>query len=178
MLTRRQFAQAAAAAGAVLAFGTGSAAAPAWRERRDLYPQGVASGDPAPESVLLWTRRQPADGDSRAAYLLAVEVAKDPAFHHVVVRGQAEVTADTDWTCRFMAAGLKPATEYWYRITDADGNGSRVGRTITAPRERDSRAVHFTLVSCQDMTIAAPNGYRRMIYDRQQRPPAGQLRSV
>ena len=63
MLTRRKFAAAAAAAGAVLAFGKGSAAATAWRERRDLYPQGVASGDPAPDSVLLWTRRQPAGGD-------------------------------------------------------------------------------------------------------------------
>ena len=135
MLTRRKFAQAAAAAGAVLAFGKESAAAPAWRERRDLYPQGVASGDPAPDSVLLWTRRQPAAGDARVAHPLTVEVAKDPAFHHVVVRGTAEVTADTDWTCRFMAAGLRPATEYWYRFTDDDGNGSRVGRTLTAPRE-------------------------------------------
>src|SRR5512147_747999 len=113
MLTRRQFAEAAAAAGAVLAFGTGNAAAPAWRERRDLYPQGVASGDPAPDSVLLWTRRQPAGDDQRTSYLLTVEVAKDPAFHDVAVRGNAVVTADTDWTCRFMAAGLGPATEYW-----------------------------------------------------------------
>ena len=61
---------------------TGSAAAPAWRERRDLYPHGVASGDPAPDSVLLWTRRQPAGGDPRAAYLLSVELAKDQAFHN------------------------------------------------------------------------------------------------
>ena len=121
MLTRRQFAEAAAAAGAVLALGSGCARAPAWRERRDLYPQGVASGDPAPDSVLLWTRRQPAAGDSRASYLLTVEVAKDPAFRDVIVRGDAEVVADTDWTCRFMAAGLKPAMEYWYRFTDADG---------------------------------------------------------
>src|SRR3954470_19080583 len=86
MLTRRKFAQAAAAAGAVLAFGKGSAASPAWRERRDLYPQGVASGDPAPESVLLWTRRQPAAGDARPAYLLTVELASDPAFKRVVLR--------------------------------------------------------------------------------------------
>jgi alkaline phosphatase D len=134
MLTRRKFTQAAAAAGAVLAIGKGSAASPAWRERRDHYPQGVASGDPAPESVLLWTRRQRASGDSRAAYLLAVEVANDAAFHRVVVHGKAEVTAETDWTCRFMAAGLKPSTEYWYRFTDEDGNGSRIGRTLTAPK--------------------------------------------
>jgi alkaline phosphatase D len=175
MLTRRKFAQAATAAGAVLAFGKGSAAAPAWRERRDLYPQGVASGDPAPDSVLLWTRRQPAEGDTRTVYLLTVEVAKDREFRDVVVRGKAEVTADTDWTCRFMAAGLRPATEYWYRFTDADGIGSRVGRTLTAPREGDARPVRFTFVSCQDMTIGAANAYRRMIYEDERRPRAEQI---
>jgi alkaline phosphatase D len=175
MLTRRKFVEAAAAAGAVLALGKASAAPPAWRERRDLYPQGVASGDPAPDSVLLWTRRQPAEADSRAAHLLTVEVAKDPAFRHVVTRGMAEVVADTDWTCRFLAAGLKPATEYWYRFTDTDGNGSRVGRTLTAPRERDKRPVRFTFVSCQDLTIGAANAYRRMIYEDERRPRAEQL---
>src|SRR6478735_11886905 len=175
MLTRRKFAEAAAAAGAVLAFGKVGAAAPAWRERRDLYPQGVASGDPAPDSVLLWTRRQPAGGAPRAAYLLTVEVSKNKEFRDAIVRGKAEVTADTDWTCRFMAAGLKPATEYWYRFTDEDGNGSRVGRTLTAPKERDSRPFRFTFVSCQDMTIGAANAYRRMIYDDERRPPAEQL---
>jgi alkaline phosphatase D len=175
MLTRRQFAQAAAAAGAVLAIGTGRAASAAWRERRELYPQGVASGDPAPESVLLWTRRQPAHDNARKVYLLTVEVAKDPAFHDVVARGQAEVTADTDWTCRFMAAGLRPDTEYWYRFTDEDGNGSRVGRTLTAPREGDARPVRFTFVSCQDMTIGAANAYRRMIYEDERRPRAEQI---
>lgn len=36
-----------------------------WRERRDLYPQGVASGDPRPESVILWIRRPPSQ-DSNA----------------------------------------------------------------------------------------------------------------
>ncbi len=175
MLTRRKFAKAAAAAGAVLALGKGSAAAPAWRERRDLYPQGVASGDPAPDSVLLWTRRQPAGDDPRTAHLLTVELAKDQAFHDVVVRGKAEVTADTDWTCRFMAAGLAPATEYWYRFTDEDGNGSRVGRTLTAPREGDARPVRFTFVSCQDMTIGAANAYRRMIYEDERCPRDEQL---
>jgi alkaline phosphatase D len=50
--------------------------------------------------VLLWTRRQPASGDSRAAYLLTVEVSKNKEFHDVIVRGKAEVSADTDWTCR------------------------------------------------------------------------------
>jgi alkaline phosphatase D len=79
MLTSRKFAE-AAAADAVPASG-GGAAAPAWRERRDLYPQGVASGDPAPDSVLLWTCRPPTGGDPRAAYLVTMELAKDRTFH-------------------------------------------------------------------------------------------------
>ena len=48
---------------------------PAWHERRDLYPEGVASGDPDHESVILWTRRPYADG--RASARLHVEVARD-----------------------------------------------------------------------------------------------------
>ena len=175
MLTRRKFVAAAAAAGAVLAWGKGRAAAPAWTERRESYPQGVASGDPAPDSVLLWTRRSPADGNPGAYYLLTVEVAKDPAFRRVVARGTAHVTVETDWTCRFLAAGLKPATEYWYRFTDQQGHGSRIGRTITAPRERDARPVRFTFVSCQDMTIGAANAYRRMIHEDERRPRAEQI---
>ena len=87
-------------------------------------------------------------------YLLTVEVAKDPAFHDVVVREKGEVVAGTDWTCRFMPAGLMPATEYWYRFSDADGNGSCVGRTLTAPREGDARPIRFTFVSCQDCRSA------------------------
>ena len=57
-LNRRQFVQAAAAIGASLAWGgPARASSVPWRERRDLYPEGVASGDPAHDSVILWTRR-------------------------------------------------------------------------------------------------------------------------
>src|SRR5439155_10517973 len=57
-LTRREFVQLAAALGASLAWGgPARASATGWHERRDLYPEGVASGDPDPASVILWTRR-------------------------------------------------------------------------------------------------------------------------
>ena len=63
-ITRRQFLAQATAIGAALAFGRGCEHVPgvARTERRDLYPQGVASGDPAPDSVILWTRRVPDAG--------------------------------------------------------------------------------------------------------------------
>src|SRR5262245_13670480 len=174
---RRFFAATAAALGAGLAYPRGArVAARAWRERRDLYPQGVASGDPAPDSVILWTRRPPLSG-SRARRL-TVDVASDPEFAHIAATGTADISADTDWTCRFLAARLKPATEYWYRFTDEHDFGSRVGRTLTAPAPDDDRAVRFAFVSCQSVTEGACNAYRRMIFDDEQRPAAERLAFV
>ena len=58
-LDRRAFLKLSAALGATLAWGctTLRPSDSGWRERRELFPQGVASGDPDPHSVLLWTRR-------------------------------------------------------------------------------------------------------------------------
>lgn len=175
-ISRRQFAAQAAAVGAALAFGvTGAKAKPAGAivERRDLYPQGVASGDPAPDSVILWTRRPP--NPSAISHALVVEVASDPNFAAIVARGNAKVSAATDWTCRFLAAGLRPASEYWYRFVDETGAASRVGRTLTAPAESDDRPVRFAFVSCQDITQSACNAYRRMIFEDERRAPAERL---
>src|SRR5689334_16902530 len=177
MRTRRQFLKAASAIGAALAYGVARAHAvrPPWAERREWYPQGVASGDPAPDSVILWTRRPPKQPDAAAAIPLFLEVSTDPTFKKIVASNETLVTAGTDYTCRFLVGGLKPATEYWYRFTDTQGNGSRVGRTITAPSETDARAVRFAFVSCQDVGQSACNAYRKMIWEDERRPRDQQL---
>ena len=58
-VNRREFLAVASAIGASLAWSSGRAqpSRVKWTERRDLYPEGVASGDPARDSVMLWTRR-------------------------------------------------------------------------------------------------------------------------
>ncbi len=152
--TRRALLAQAATLGAALALGPSCTLAPAGTrtERRDLYPQGVASGDPMPDSVILWTRRTPDEGFGM--HRLMVEVASDEAFAHVVARGDVEVSPATDWTCRFLAAGLKPANEYWYRFVDEAGNMSRVGRTLTAPAESDDRPVRFALSVARTLPTA------------------------
>src|ERR1700745_4188447 len=84
-LNRREFVQLAAAMGASLAWGgSARASTTGWHERRDLYPEGVASGDPDPSSVILWTRR-PFEPGGR--HVLTVEVAEDDAFQRVVAEG-------------------------------------------------------------------------------------------
>ena len=107
--------------------------------------------------------------------LLTVEVAEDEAFRRVIAHAQAPVSSAADWTARVLVGGLKPARTYWYRFTDADGNGSRVGRTITAPLPNDPRTVNFAFVSCQDINEGKLNAYRRMIYEDERAPAAEQL---
>jgi len=172
-VSRRSFLKAAAAIGASLAWvGPASGSRVNWRERRDLYPQGVASGDPDPHSVILWTRRPFVEGTRQ---ILTVEVAEDEAFSRVIAHAKAPVSSAADWTARVLIGGLKPARTYWYRFTDPDGNGSRVGRTITAPLPNDPRTVNFAFVSCQDVNEGKLNAYRRMIYEDERAPAGEQL---
>ncbi|HKQ79170.1 MAG TPA: alkaline phosphatase D family protein, partial [Blastocatellia bacterium] len=174
----RKFIEMAASFGACLAWRSADArdSSVLWRERRDLYPQGVASGDPHSDSVILWTRRPPSQGAE--ARSLTVEIADDPAFQRVVASAKAKLSAESDWTCRALAANLKPARVYWYRFTDEHGFGSRVGRTITAPSDKDGRAVRFAFVSCQNVQQGASTAYRRMIWEDERRPENERLSFV
>ena len=168
-ISRRAFMEMSIALGATAAWGRTipSRSKIAWRERRDFFPEGVASGDPDSNSVLLWTRRPPAASDAANHTIeqLSVEVSEDEAFTQIIATAEAPISAASDWTCRVLVGKLKPSHVYWYRFTDADGNGSRIGRTITAPAENDPRPVQFAFVSCQNANDGAQNAYRRMIYE-------------
>jgi alkaline phosphatase D len=132
----------------------------------------VASGDPDSNSVILWTRRPFTDGTRQ---LLTVEISDEETFARVIAQAQTPVSSDADWTARVLIGGLEPARTYWYRFTDAHGNGSRVGRTITAPSPKDPRPVSFAFVSCQDINEGKLNAFRRMIYEDERAPAAEQL---
>ncbi|HLK67761.1 MAG TPA: alkaline phosphatase D family protein [Bryobacteraceae bacterium] len=174
-LSRRGLLKLAGSYGATLALGTSFARTSPlrWEERRDLYPQGVASADPHPDSVILWTRRPPAEGKETRE--LTVEIAADSEFHRVVATAKAAISEHTDWTCRVLATHLKPAQVYWYRFVDEHGAGSRIGRTVTAPADRDGRPVRFAFVSCQNVQQGASSAYRRMILEDKQQPPEERL---
>jgi len=112
-MSRRQFLRSAAAMGATFAWGD-ALAAPSrkrWVERRDLFAEGVASGDPASDSVLLWTRAS--GGGKAAAVRLTAELAEDPAFTRVIATARTGALAVADHTCRVLVGGLRPATTYW-----------------------------------------------------------------
>ena len=143
---------------AVIATGIGGgalAAATGWDEAvaaRGPFVHGVASGDPLPRQVILWTRVTPS---KRAAPGSGVgppvevhwEVATDRRFRRVVAQGTTTARAKRDHTVHVDAAGLHPGTSYWYRF-HALGATSRIGRTRTAPAPGSDAAVRFGVVSC------------------------------
>jgi alkaline phosphatase D len=174
-VSRRAFLEMAAAMGATAAWSNllRVPSATAWKERRERFPEGVASGDPDSTSVLLWTRCPRPPGSP--ARRLTVEVAEDEGFRKVVVAETAPVAEASDWTCRVLAGGLKPARIYWYRFTDGEGDGSRIGRTRTAPGPDDPGPVSFVFVSCQNANQGAQNAYRRMIFEDQRAPEAERI---
>ena len=77
-LTRRKFVAAAAAMGATLAWADPKSAGSRrpWVERRDLFAEGVASGDPAVDSVLLWTRASSAGSAAEIPLWVEVEIGR------------------------------------------------------------------------------------------------------
>jgi alkaline phosphatase D len=109
---------------------------------------------------------------------LTVEVAIDPLFERVVATAPTRALAAADHTCRVLVGGLEPARTYWYRFTDEDGRGSRIGRTRTAPAEDDPQPVRFAFVSCQNICEGALNAYRRMIFEDEGAAPEDQLAFV
>ena len=146
------------------------------KERRDFFPQGVASGDPTHESVILWTRRPPVN--NHVAQKLVVEISVTADFKKIFAGGTANINAESDWTCRFLATDLEPNQIYWYRFIDEHGFASRVGRTITAPLPDSNTPVRFTFVSCQCPNEGAMNAYRRMIFEDETRAKDQQLNFV
>ncbi|MFG2866423.1 alkaline phosphatase D family protein [Streptomyces sp. NPDC048338] len=165
--TRRTVVKAAAVT-AVAAPALVGAASPALAETEaPAFLHGVASGDPLPDGVLLWTRVTPvADAvpGSGTGPDVAVdwEVAEDRAFARTVARGRATATAASDHTVKADVRGLRPATTYHFRFT-AGGTVSPVGRTRTTPAaDAATPGVRFGVVSCANWESGYFSAYRHL----------------
>jgi alkaline phosphatase D len=124
-----------------------------------VFPQGLASGDPKPDSVVLWVRAFPPGGGS---HTVSYEVAEDEAFTALVASGQVDVDATTDHTLRLKVTGLSPYTHYYYRFS-ALGVMTPTGRTKTAPTAGDDVGVRFAFASCQDYNGRYYHAYKALL---------------
>ncbi|RJL24790.1 alkaline phosphatase D family protein [Bailinhaonella thermotolerans] len=131
------------------------------------FQHGVASGDPLPDGVLLWTRVTPspeAVPGSGAGPVVEVgwQVALDPGFREIAAAGSQRTGPDRDHTVKADVRGLSPGTEYHYRFLYGDA-ASPPGRTRTAPAAGTSvDALRFGVVSCSNWEAGHFAAYRRL----------------
>jgi alkaline phosphatase D len=135
--------------------------------RDNLFSLGVASGDPWPDGVVLWTRLAPQpfapDGGMGTAPVdVEWEVASDEAMTTIVQRGTVMAEAAWAHSVHVEVTGLDPATWYWYRFR-AGGTETEIGRTRTAPAA-DSAVdrLRFAFASCQRWDVGLYTAYRDM----------------
>lgn len=131
-----------------------------------LFTLGVASGDPWPDSVVLWTRlaRDPLDGGGMGDAPIAVnwEIAADEGFQRIVQKGTATARAEDAHSIHVEAGGLEPHRWYWYRF-NAKGIESAVGRTRTAPAlDASNDRLRLALACCQHYEHGHYTAYRHM----------------
>ena len=131
------------------------------------FMHGIASGDPTPESVILWTRvtvspdAMPGTGIGEDAEV-TWEVSDTRDFARVVRSGTATATAASDHTLHVDPHGLQPATVYYYRFS-YNGVTSTVGRTKTAPAyDAQLDELSLAVASCANWEAGYFAAYRDM----------------
>ncbi|KAA6217166.1 alkaline phosphatase D family protein [Streptomyces filamentosus] len=165
--TRRTVVKAAAVTAAVGPALLGAAAPALADAPAPAFLHGIASGDPLPDGVLLWTRVTPSPEAVPGSGLGADvrvdwEVAEDRSFARVVASGAATATAAADHTVKADVRGLRPATAYFFRFT-AGSAVSATGRTRTAPAaDAAVPGVRFGVVSCANYEAGHFSAYRHL----------------
>ncbi len=154
--------------GAALATaGVAASAGPARAGDGPAFVHGVASGDPMPTSVVLWTRVTPSPdatpGSGRGDRVeVGWEVATDESFSRIVRRGRTRTGTERDHTVKVDATGLEPGRHYVYRFR-CGGVTSPTGRTATAPSEAASPdRLRFGVVSCANWEAGHFSAYRHL----------------
>ena len=131
------------------------------------FQHGVASGDPLPGGILLWTRVTPTaesvPGSGQGPEVTVTwQIAADAGFSSVVRSGQVGTGPARDHTVKVDVAGLTPATTYWFRF-GYDGAWSPVGRTMTAPAgDAAITRLRLGVVSCANWEAGYFAAYRHL----------------
>jgi alkaline phosphatase D len=131
------------------------------------FSLGVASGDPLPDGVVLWTRLAPrplenGGGMPPAPLDVAWEVARDRLFQNIEKKGTATAYPELAHSVHVEVQGLEPAREYFYRFR-VGREISQVGRTRTAPAAGAAvDRLRFAVCGCSNYEDGYFTAYRRI----------------
>lgn len=128
------------------------------------YDHGVASGDPLPDRVIIWTRITPQDEETSAVIPVKWSVYADREMTTLISSGLTETSAARDFTVKADAGGLQPATEYFYQFTAKTTEGditSPLGRLKTTAKS-GTTPVKFAFISCSNYPFGRFHVYREI----------------
>jgi alkaline phosphatase D len=161
-LNRRDFIRIGRDLGTCVALGSLPAYGSPARARANPFTSGVASGDPLPNGVVLWTRLDPTTLERDRAGSVRWEIAEDDRFRRIAKRGAAPAPAELGHSVHVEVEGLKPARDYWYRFM-AGSEVSPVGRTrTTSARTSRLDRLRFAFVSCQNYEHGLYTAYQHL----------------
>jgi len=131
------------------------------------FTLGVASGDPTPDGIVLWTRLAPEPANptslGKAAIPVGWRVAADSRMRHVVARGVAPAPLELAHSVHVEVNGLRPGRDYFYQF-DARDEESPVGHFRTAPMPHEMvPEIRFAVATCQDWPSGYYTAYRDMV---------------
>jgi len=131
------------------------------------FQLGVASGDPAPDGFVIWTRLapKPLEGGGMPADPVEVawQVAEDEGMTKIVREGKTIASPDFAHSVHVEVEGLRPAREYFYQFKAA-GDTSPKGRTRTAPAaDVMADKLRFAFASCQHWEAGLFTAYEHML---------------
>ncbi|MBU1540509.1 MAG: alkaline phosphatase D family protein [Alphaproteobacteria bacterium] len=131
-------------------FSAGAAGAAAPVAARSISPvaflHGVASGDPGPDGVVIWTRVTPTDPTARAVRV-DWSVWREGDAAASVTAGTVETGPERDFTVKIPVTGLQPGVDYRYAFTAGEAVSPH-GRTRTLPAGPTPEVV-LAVASCQ-----------------------------
>lgn len=122
------------------------------------FYHGVASGDPLPDRVIIWTRVTPEKMNAKVD--VKWEIAEDPNFASIYKSDTLSTTAHRDYTVKVDVDGLQPDHVYYYRFTALEST-SITGRTKTAPVHPKDE-LQFAVVSCSNWEWGYFNAYEKI----------------
>jgi len=130
------------------------------------FSLGVASGDPLPDGVVLWTRLAPRPLEGGSMPMSAVdvdwEISTDDRFRAIVKKGTTLARPELAHSVHAEVAGLQPGREYWYRFR-AGSEVSQVGRTKTAPAAGGAvDRLRFAVCGCNHYEDGHFTAFRRI----------------
>ena len=126
------------------------------------FGHGVASGDPLPTKVILWTRVTPTTGTGPIPVRYDVYGESDGATP--LLSGLVTADASHDYCVKVDVQGLAPATAYLYRFTALTSAGevaSPDGRTRTTAAS-GSAPVKLGVASCANWQFGQFNAYKAL----------------